>query len=293
MILLTHRITPEPQKFVITPHQQALLMPIGDIQYGTPTCDIDRLRRHLAWGIDVGAYFVGMGDYLDFTSPTQRTVLSGMRLSQVAAISGFAADQLGQFTELPEVQASVGRWLGLLEGHHFYQAEDGVTTDQRLCEFLQAPFLGTSALIDVLLRYRNGRTSPVRIWCHHGTGGGRRRGSHLARLEDMIIGIDADVYLMGHSTSKVSDPVDRLYRTAAGGTYHRTLVLARTGGFNRAYVGLPAHRTGAAMVSRGDYAEKAAYAPASLGGVVISLGLKRVQNGTGVDVIIPDLHYSV
>ena len=49
-----------------------ILMPIGDIQYtGTryDTADIDRLKRHIEWGITHDAWFLGMGDYIDFASP--------------------------------------------------------------------------------------------------------------------------------------------------------------------------------------------------------------------------------
>ena len=45
------------------PMEEVRLLPIGDLQYGTDGFDRDRFERHISWGMDVGAYFVGMGDY--------------------------------------------------------------------------------------------------------------------------------------------------------------------------------------------------------------------------------------
>jgi len=92
---------------------------------------------------------------------------------------------------------------------------------------------------------------------------------------------------MGHDHSKVNAPLDRLYRTRGGHLYHRTKILARTGGWMKTYEGKPPQE-GRAELSRGSYGEQGLFGPASLGAPVFSLGYKRMG-----DVAVPDLHYSV
>jgi hypothetical protein len=277
--------------FKLTPHQQILLMPVGDVHAGSEGWPAQRFKDHIQWGIDRGAYFLGMGEYLDFTSTSQREVLRGLRDSQRRQIDD---DRRGDVEKLYKpIETSTGRWLGLLEGDHYYEFLDGTTTDQYLCQLLKAPFLGTSTLFDVRLKSGRGNNGcTVTIFAHHGSGGGRRRGMHLHRVEDMMTIAEADIYLMGHSHSKISDPVDRLYRTPGGYLYHRTKILARTGGFLRGYVGRPP-QDGPAYKSRGSYVEAGAYSPSALGGLVLSLGYKRVVGTDGKDIIIPDLHMSI
>lgn len=303
MILHDMTFTKQPQpkySFQLTPHQQVLLMPIGDVHAFSEDWPAKRFCDHIQWGVDRGAYFLGMGEYMDFTSTSQRTVLQGLRDSQRQQIDDMVRGKVDELGEM--IEKSAGRWFGILEGHHFHEFVDGTTSDQYLCQWMKAPFLGTSTLLEVRLGdpgRRSGRTGngmqgcTVTIFAHHGTGGGRRRGSHLHRVEDMIAVAEADIYLMGHSHSKISDPVDRLYRTPGGYLYHRTKILARTGGFLRGYASTPIQTAKTpAYKSRGSYVEKSTMVPSSLGGLVLSLGYKRVTTN-GQDIVIPDLHYSV
>ena len=45
-------------------------MPLGDLQAGIAECDIDLLARKVNKALNLGAYFIGMGDYLDVASPS-------------------------------------------------------------------------------------------------------------------------------------------------------------------------------------------------------------------------------
>ena len=294
---MTFRPGPQPkQKFELTPHQQMLLMPIGDVHAWSDGWPETKFRDHIQWGVDRGAYFLGMGEYLDFTSTSQRDILGRLRGSQQRQIDDLMRTSVDKLYKL--MKASQGRWLGMLEGHHFHQFQDGTTSDQYLCQLLGTTFLGTSALMDIRLVDTRGDGCTVTVFAHHGSGGGgRKQGSHLHRLEDLLSWIEADIYLMGHTHAKVSSPVDRLYRTPGGHLYHRTKILARTGGFLRGYVASDGSLAKvssivAAEKLRGGYVEKAVLAPSALGGFVLSLGFKRIDAG-GKDITIPDLHYSV
>src|SRR3990167_8343006 len=82
--------------------------------------------------------------------------------------------------ELKEImRPTKGRWIGMVEGHHFYEFSDGSTTDTELCRFLEAPFLGTTGMVRLQFVKQYGDASkshPVTttcdIWMHHGSGGG-------------------------------------------------------------------------------------------------------------------------
>ena len=60
------------------PWDETLIMPIGDVQFGSAACDFDKFRRHMDWGMKHGAYFIGMGDYVDFGSPSNRGALKAL-----------------------------------------------------------------------------------------------------------------------------------------------------------------------------------------------------------------------
>ena len=46
------------------------------------------------------------------------------------------------------LKPTVGRWIGAVEGHHFFEG-GGATTDQFLCDWLKTTFLGTAAYIRI------------------------------------------------------------------------------------------------------------------------------------------------
>ena len=270
-----------------------LLMPVGDIQYageGSSTA-MAMLKRHIDWGVSKGAYFLGMGDYVDFASPSNR-----MRLRQAAlyntALKTLDDTAVHVTTELYEkiFKGSEGRWLGLLEGHHFYQMEDGTTTDQLLCKLLKTRFLGTSAYVRLMFqRGESGSKGSVLIWCHHGAGYGSRVSAPLNRLDQLLVNWDADIYLIGHQSKKVSAPIDRvepMWGSRGPRLIHRTKIIACTGSFSRAY--MVGGKQG--NVPRGDYVEQKMLNPTALGGVLIRIRPRWVgTEGSRSNTWLPDL----
>ena len=280
-----------------------LIMPIGDIQYAgkDSSTAMEMLKRHVAWGVEQNAYFLGMGDYIDFASPSNR-----LRLRQAAlydtALKTLSDVSVHLVTELYQeaLKGSEGRWLGLLEGHHFYQMEDGTTTDQLLCRLLKTRFLGTSAYVRLVFHHgqtvKTQRHGNVLIWCHHGAGYGQRSSAPLNRLDQLLTYWDADIYLMGHQSKKVTAPIDRIEPAWSGPggprLVHRTKLLACTGSFSRAYLVGSTH----GHVPRGDYVEQKMLSPTSLGGVVIRIaprGVRGEQQAAGETMWLPDISAEV
>ena len=279
-----------------------LVLPVGDIQWlGFPDEDvaIDMLSRHIQWGVDHKAYFIGMGDYIDAFSPSNRARLkeAGLYDSSHRVIDKTADDLLETLYE-KALAPSKGRWLGMLEGHHYHQYSDGTTSDQQLCRMLEAPFLGTSAFVRLNFSFGT-KTSKgdVKIWAHHGVGSGQRAGAPLNKLELLPAYWDADIFLMGHHHKKVATPLDRIVahfphigsRTPPV-LIHKTVLLVGTGGFLKGYVA--DRRCG--PVPRGSYVEMKMLAPVSLGGPLIRIRprFKHImRRGTNVNshIWLPDL----
>ena len=293
MITYQHRYKTIKQKvpFALTTNQKMLLMPVGDIHFGSKGWPKTKFVDHLKWGMERGAWFLGVGEYLDFASFSQRKQMAPLRDHVKDQISHMLNEQTWKFYDL--ISFTKGRWIGLLEGDHFWEYEDGTTCDQMLCRLLGAKFLGTSSYIRLTPNDspKGHHEADTIVYVHHGIGSARLAGSHLHRVEDMLKWIDADIYLMGHTHAKVSAPLDRQYITPDEIHYHRTKIIARTGGFMRGYYSQkPMELTKPAAHSRGSYIEQRAYTPSAMGGLCIGIGYEKIDKST---FYRPTLHYSV
>ena len=293
VIIKTFAPKGERQKFKLAAEQYVLVMPIGDVHFGSKGWPEQKFKDHISWGLDRGAYFLGMGEFLDLASDTQRKLMSQLRDSARDELDDLLREQADNLTYL--LRGTAGRWVGVLEGDHRWDfmaagAGDPKSVDQYICQALRADFLGTSAVIRVTPNIAGHPEADTLILAHHGIGSSRLSGGQLHRVEDLLKFFEADVYLMGHSHSKVSAPVDRQYLTPDGVHYHRTKILARTGGWMRGYLsggvwGLnePAYE------SRATYVEHMALPPAAMGGLCFGIGAERIE---GSDYYRPTLHYS-
>ena len=272
------------------PYQEAIVMPIGDVQYSggdkNDPCDVDRFQRHIEWGMKRGAYFLGMGDYLDTISPSQRVALKKLELydSTEDMIEEILGKRLERFQRL--VKGTEGRRLGLLEGHHHADFPDGTTTDTRLCQFLKAPFLGDCAMVQLVFKDTAlVRRASCTIWAHHGVGGGKLLSAPLNTLEHVVKAFSADIYLIGHQHKKVAGPLDRIFvqwEADPPRVQHRRIIMACTGGFLRGY--MQGHQR--AGRAQGTYVEQAMMNPTSLGGVVIYIRPRASKGKYHLDLSI-------
>jgi hypothetical protein len=251
-------------------HRERLVVaPLGDVQFSGPggSTAEDHLKRHIDRCLKLDAWFIGMGDYIDFASPSNRARLRSANLYDTAqeVIEDAADNLVGEVFE-QFLKPTVGRWIGLLEGHHFYEF-GGRTSDTLLAEKLKTRHLGTSCFVHL-------KPCGVTLWAHHGTGGGKLPGAPLNTIYHVAAGLEgADVYLMGHTTKlttvRLSRPRPQWDCTPPKLT-HRDVHLVNTGGFSRSNV--PFSRHGA--IPRGDYAEQALMTPSPLGAPLIHIDCK-------------------
>lgn len=277
--------------FQLSASQSALLMPVGDIHFGAPNFPLQHFTSHLQWGIDRGAYFLGMGDYLDLSSATERKVFKTLRDSTQLNLDQKIRQDADDLLEI--MRPSIGSWIGLLTGNHTWNFQDGTNLDQYLCRGLDCDYLGDFALLRIVCKDSpaNHPEGDLIVVAHHGTGGGTTIGGQLLKPEQLLKWTQADLILMGHTHAKIIGGLDRIYVTPDGKTSHRTTMVARTGAFLKAYAGTePFDLSEPAYLSAGSYVEKRAMMPASMGGLCFSIGVERIE---GSKFYRPVVHYSV
>lgn len=259
------------------------LVPICDVQLGAQGADERLLRRVIEETNSPHTYYLGLGDYIDAASPSNRQALRSVELydSIEDLLEQGAEAAVKRF--LLAVAGTAGRWLGILEGHHYYTFRDGKTSDQKIADALQAPFLGTSAFIRLLLYDANklfrGRLD---IWCHHGHGWGTKQASPINKLESLIGYFEADIYLIGHYHRRIAIPIDRLYLDKGGRIRNKTAWLICAGSFLRGY------QQGSTLGGKpsGGYVERRMLLPAALGSVSIHVDVHRTERHNDVMVSV-------
>lgn len=215
------------------------LIPFGDVHRDAPSFAHEEWKEFLAYAKkQPKALFLGMGDYQDCASTSERTVIRDERLheSTKEILDNHAKGVVKTLAN--ELGFMRGRLIGLIGGNHYFHYQNGDTSDHALCAALGTKFLGVCSLIRLTFRSRNKSVS-FDIMAHHGRGGGNLAGSTFNTVEKMQNVMEADAYFMGHDHSKGCVPArPRLRLTQGNGVLsvkERTPVLGRTGSFLKSY----------------------------------------------------------
>ena len=249
------------------------LVPFGDIHFGAPLHAEETFNEWLKRCKDYeNPYYLGMGDYLDLASTSERGVLSNNILhdSTLATLDDLYRAQADELGDKIAFMTKQDRLLGLIEGNHFGQLSTGQTTDSYLCERFKVPWLGVSCMYRLNLEAPGRNYATTTIAIHHGSGGGATSGASVNRVEKMLPEMEADIYLQGHDHKKWITSKSRLYLNNRLKVKHKTIIFARTGSF------LAAYKEGCAS-----YIVDIARGPAELGAVAIELKLCRSRDGNG------------
>lgn len=251
--------------------ERLVIAPLGDFQWSGdngPTAQ-GHLQRHIDQCLERNAFFVGTGDYIDFLSPSNRKRLASADLYDTAvAVIAEKARELNEQVFEKFLKPTVGRWLGIVEGHHFFEA-GGETSDIWLADKLKTTFLGTSAFVRI-------PSADFTLYVHHGSGGGVLPGSGLNRMYHLAAGLQgAEVYLMGHNTKLMTARLSRPFpvwgkKQADHHLEHRDVWLVNCGGFSRSNQ----VRNRINGIPRGDYPEQGLMTPSPLAAPIITVDLK-------------------
>ncbi len=255
----------------VTNGQETIVCPISDIQWtGRPEAIAsDHLKAHLAKARDLDAYYVGLGDYIDFASPSNRTRLRNADLYDNAetVIQDKARELTKQLYD-EYLRTTAGRWLGLLHGHHYAEL-DGQTSDQYLASLLGAAYLGTCAYVALDFHCSPDRHGRILLWLHHGVGSGKAA-APITKLETIANYFEADIFIQGHMTKLAGAPINRVYPKFCSDKFcleHKKMLLVGSGGWSKAYM-VGNRRNGR---PHGCYVEQGVMPPTSLGGPFIHI----------------------
>jgi hypothetical protein len=263
------------------------LIPFGDVHRSSPMCDEHRWIEMLDWAKSKPrCYFLGMGDYDDLGSSSERLLLGNKLLhdSTVQTLESLYLKHTKQFVK--EIEFMRGKVIGLLEGNHYGEFQNGTTTTQKMAELLGCKYLGVSSFVRLKFKSNTKHSSngAIDIWAHHGKGASRFVGGSLNRVEQMLEAAECDIALMGHDHKKSVGTKTRfkLSSTPEGVKLsHRKVLLGRTGSFLKGYEeGQPSYIVDAAMN------------PTDLGVIKIEMTPRR-EHKDGSDTFIIDLHASI
>jgi hypothetical protein len=221
-----------------------------------------------------GTYFMGMGDYLDSTSTTERECLGHISKQMhetfkrdTKVLQEAKIDLLAN-----EIGFMKGRLIGLINGNHYFEFDSGINGDQKLADKLDCKYLGVCALIRLYFSCQ-GRVHSLDIFAHHGVGASRLIGGSINRVAQMFEGVEADVAIMGHDHKRGGMPnTTRIFleNNANGGLKVRQQEAwaIRSGSY------LASFRAG-----ESNYNVDACRMPASLGYVELLVKLVRHRDG--------------
>jgi len=237
------------------------LVPFGDVHRDSPGFADEAWQKSVKRWKDLAkagnVLFLGMGDYLDSYSTTERMVIygGGLHESSTQDLEKLARRKVDKLAG--ELEFMRGKLVGLMGGNHFPVFHDGTTGDQMLANKLGTSYLGACCAIRLAFDIHGSKTS-VDIFAHHGKGGGVTAGGRLNAVEKLEKVCDADIFLMGDNHARGCLPTGERLRLAdtPGGLVVKAKPtwIGRTGSFLRAYV-----------ENQASYVVDAALPPANLG----------------------------
>ncbi len=257
-----------PERFALTEvdsREPFTIVPIGDLQLmeqeteAGKTVNLDGFKQHLKYVENTypNPLYLGMGDYIDFMSPSNRDALKKAKVYEASRqlIDKAAEDLAMEFVDL--VSHTKGKWLGLLTGHHFHELGSGITTDQLIASELNAPYLGRVAHITVKYVNKTKSDGRLNIWAHHGEGA---RKYPAGKIVDNVAPHwpDVDLFFMGHMHESDSARLARYTVDSSGDLVTRNSLAVVTGAW------LEPHTQGV-----GSYIENAVLRPRATGAPVV------------------------
>lgn len=252
------------------------IIPFGDVHRSSPMHHEEKWLEFLDWAkTKKRAYFLGMGDYDDLSSASERLILSDKKLHESTSqtLTKLYEGHVKRLAQ--ELKFMNGKLIGMLEGNHYAEFPDGTTTTQRLCRELDSKYLGVSAFIRVSFLYSTHHAA-LDIWAHHGKGAARLIGGSLNRVQQMAESANADIYLMGHDHKKSVGMMDKLELQSGCGSirlHHKKQLYIRTGSFLKGYEN-----------NSVSYVADMALNPTNLGVVKIEITPKKTKNNFKLDL---------
>jgi predicted phosphodiesterase len=174
-----------------------LLIPLGDVHLGSPTCNVDKFERTIDFIRRTNCYVILMGDLMEAASK-----------SSVGA--GWVEQTVSPQKQLDSLEDALepirNKILLVLEGNHEDRIwkDSGIRVMKILAKTLRVPFGGYSAF----LKLRVGKNNYI-IHAQHGSSNAWYPHTKLTAAMRTAAHTDADLYLYGHTHELLSIKVPR------------------------------------------------------------------------------------
>lgn len=189
----------------------------SDLHIDAEDCRREELTRDLAEAANMGARIVINGDWGDFILPSDRkrythgtSICHSDRPIDEAVEMAF--NLLAPYANIIDLIGSGNHEESVVKFHHTDPTTALITKLNTVRDSSLAPIVHGGYASFMLYRFHHGDSGSVKtlkIYRHHGLGGGGRS-KGILKLEDMMASVDADVYTMGHNHQGVADPDQRV-----------------------------------------------------------------------------------
>jgi hypothetical protein len=262
------------------------IIPFGDIHRDSHNCDVGRWQNFLKKAKqedDENTRYIGIGDYFDFASYSERKQFRSAKLHESTIIKFDEMIRKDVANLACEMGFMKGRIIGLISGNHEWDYMDSTNATQDLCERLQCKYLGnlTYVRLRISIASRKSVRSCIDIFAGHGKSSGKLVGTSFNRVDDMkTVAPSSDIYIMGHDHKKGAIPTSSL---EFDGNHtlrpkQKRQWLVRSGSFLKGY-----------EIESPSYIVSSISRPCDLGVVRIECGFNR-DHKQGHDVIVKDIH---
>lgn len=263
-------------RFDIGNRTEFAIQPFGDIHRDSANCDVKKWHRDLDhWRKeDIPTLYLGMGDYNDFASWSERRAIRNSKLHDDTRRTLHEVARKNIAVLAQEIEFMRGNIIGLIEGNHIWEFDDGTTSADELGERLGTQSLGYVSYIRLSVS-SYGRRFPVDIFACHGKGGGKLLGTSINKVADMrTISPMADIYIMGHDHKKMAIPSSVFDFRSANGKLkmiNKQQWMSRSGSYLKGYV-----------ENESSYVSGALLPPSDLGSIrfIVSLNVKGSNKTT-------------
>ena len=245
----------------------------GDIHRDTDSCDVDRWKKYIqhSKGFDQDkCLYLGMGDYIDFASTSEKKKLLAANLHETT-IDKFdniaKKDIIGLSKEMGHMKDHM---IGIIGGNHTWNFADGKNSDELLAEEMKTKYLGWLSYIRVTVGRSKHRFMSFDIVACHGKAGGKLLGTSINQVDDLRkIFPFANLFVMGHDHKLSATPAVVLYAEPSSkgiDIKQKEQRLCRSGSFKKTYT-----------PGTGGYEIGGLYRPSILGALHVSVSLRRTE----------------
>lgn len=249
MIFHTHKVACKK-------NDEFKLIPLADWHLGERGHCSRQLEEFLQEHDNPNTLYLGNGDLLSCITPGDPRYDKAIDISQHADIIDWQVDECVKI--MTPLQGTI---IGLGEGNHElnYRKKKGHTNViRRVCDQIGVPFLGYSALIEIVFEFPRGGSNILRIYQHHGFGSATSTlGGCVNKYKRRMYNFDSNIAMYAHDHQLFA----RMFPQISWNNRENGKWLVLCGAFMKTYEDS----------EEASYGEKAGYDPLVIGAPVLKI----------------------